>query len=57
MSEALIEWGENKRQTNIDKNRVDFHIAAFVFEGHMLKIPDTRRDYGEQRYLRIGRIE
>ncbi|MEO9299178.1 BrnT family toxin [Devosia alba] len=51
------EWDENKRQTNIDKHRVDFRIAAFIFEGPVLKIPDTRRDYGEQRYLSIGLVE
>jgi uncharacterized protein len=51
------EWDENKRRANIDKHQVDFRIAAFIFEAPVVKEVDTRRDYGEARFVSIGFVE
>jgi hypothetical protein len=49
-----FEWGEDKRQTNIDKHGVDFTDAIHVFfDSNALDEEDTR-DFGEQRYRTIG---
>jgi uncharacterized DUF497 family protein len=35
---------------------VDFETAARVFHGPVVEIPDTRRDYGEERIGVYGEI-
>ncbi|MCP8884754.1 BrnT family toxin [Devosia sp. XJ19-1] len=51
------EWDEAKRWSNIDKHKVDFRLAAFIFEGPVILEPDHRRDYGEERFLAIGFVD
>lgn len=51
------EWDETKRLSNIAKHRVDFRIAAFIFEGPIVLEPDYRKDYGEERFLAIGYVD
>ncbi len=34
----------------------DFAFAARIFRAPVLVIPDVRRDYGEPRFLAIGRV-
>jgi uncharacterized DUF497 family protein len=48
------EWDENKNRLNISKHGFDFNDARFIFDAPMLVIPDTREDYGEDRYIGIG---
>jgi uncharacterized DUF497 family protein len=31
--------------------------AAEVFEGDVLTVQDTRADYGERRYITVGRLD
>ena len=49
-----FEWDERKRLTNLDKHGLDFVEAEEIFEGPMLVALDTRRDYGEDRWIGLG---
>lgn len=51
-----FEWDEAKRQSNLAKHGVDFTDAAQVLANARLTLEDTRRDYGEQRYLAFGEM-
>lgn len=47
-------WDETKCAENLLKHGVDFSIAdAFDWESAEL-VPDSRRDYGEERHVAIG---
>ena len=52
-----FEWDEVKNQSNIRKHGVSFETAKRIFEGPVVTWVDQRRDYGEERYISIGRIE
>ena len=52
-----IEWDEEKRQENIRKHGLDFVGAEAIFDGDTLTIEDTRRDYGERRWITVGTFE
>ena len=52
-----FEWDEAKNEANIAKHGISFLSAARVFDGPILRYPDTRRDYGEARILAIGLAE
>lgn len=49
-----FEWDEQKNQANIQKHGLDFFDAWEIFEGPILEFPDTRQDYGEDRFVGIG---
>lgn len=49
-----FEWDLEKNNTNIEKHGLDFSDVAFVFDGPILEIEDTRKDYGEIRFFGIG---
>lgn len=49
-----FEWDEAKNRRNIRKHGFDFADAPEVFLGPMLARPDTREDYGEERWIGIG---
>jgi uncharacterized DUF497 family protein len=51
----LLEWDEQKRQRNIAERGIDFMEAINVFDDPKVSIiPDTREDYGEDRYNAYG---
>jgi uncharacterized DUF497 family protein len=53
----MYEWNEAKRQKNLAIHGVDFSaIESFVWEKAVM-IPDTRKNYGETRFLAYGPIE
>jgi uncharacterized DUF497 family protein len=53
----LFEWDEKKNQKNIEKHGIDFNDAKEVFnDKKLLKSPDLRQDYGEERWKVIGGI-
>lgn len=56
ISEAIFEWDEDKRLSNIKKHEgVDFYDAVPAFDDPEIKIyPDTRKDYGEDRFNAYG---
>ena len=49
-----FEWDEQKNEANIHKHGFDFTDAWEIFESPMLTAPDTREDYGEERWIGIG---
>ena len=49
-----FEWDEAKNRANIRKHGLDFSDAVEIFQGPMLTRPDTREDYGEDRWIGIG---
>jgi len=52
-----FEWDENKNQSNIEKHSVDFNDAKEVFKDENRKTsPDLRKDYGEDRWITIGKF-
>ena len=51
-----FEWHEAKNQSNIRKHGVSFETARRIFESYVLTWRDDRRDYGEDRYISIGRM-
>jgi len=49
-------WDEAKRAANLAVHGVDF-AAAMRFDWETAEAtPDTRRDYGEARFIAVGRI-
>ena len=52
-----FEWDEQKNQRNIYKHGLSFADAWEVFEVPMLVELDDREDYGEERWVGIGRIQ
>ena len=52
-----FEWDEAKNRANVDKHGIDFETAARIFDGLAFTLPDRRRNYGEERYIGIGRVE
>jgi len=52
-----FEWDEAKNRANIKKHAFDFAEAEEMFRGFILVRPDTREDYGEERWIAIGMIQ
>jgi len=52
----IFEWDEAKNRANVRKHGFDFAEAEEMFHGPLLVRPDTREDYGEQRWIGIGMI-
>jgi len=52
-----FEWDERKNRQNIKKHGLDFADAEEMFRGFLLVRPDTREDYGEERWIGIGMIQ
>jgi uncharacterized protein len=51
-----FEWDEAKNRANILKHGFDFADAEELFSGPLLIRPDTREDYGEERWIGIGML-
>jgi uncharacterized protein len=49
-------WEPKKNRDNFRKHGLDFRDASEVFRGPLLARPDTREDYGEERWQGIGSI-
>lgn len=52
-----FEWDDAKNRANIRKHGFDFADAEEMFRGFLLVRPDTREDYGEERWIGIGTIQ
>jgi uncharacterized DUF497 family protein len=52
-----IEWDEGKRRANYAKHGLDFRDAEKVFQGITISAEDIRQDYGEKRFISLGRLE
>jgi uncharacterized protein len=51
-----FEWDEAKNVVNIEKHGIDFNDAHELFQGDRLEFRDDRKDYGEERFIIVGRI-
>ena len=51
-----FEWDEQKNQSNVHKHGLSFADAWEMFQVPMLIEIDDRMDYGEERWIGIGRI-
>jgi uncharacterized DUF497 family protein len=49
-----FEWDDEKNKENISKHGFDFADAWEIFEAPMRTAPDTRQDYGEDRFVGLG---
>ncbi len=52
-----ISFDPAKRLKNLQERGLDFADAALVFAGETRQIIDTRRDYGEIRYISAGWLD
>jgi uncharacterized protein len=55
--ELEFEWDEAKAQLNTEKHGVSFFTAAAIFRNERLERIDDREDYGEERWIALGRVE
>ena len=46
-----------KRAATLLARRLDFADAERVFDGGVNTRPDTRRDYGEDRFISVGYLD
>jgi len=53
----MFAWDGAKRQANLKKHRNDFPNAEKIFRGFTLTAEDTRKAYGERRFLTLGLLE
>ena len=54
----LFEWDDRKAARNAAKHGLPFEYAARVFpDPDRLDSEDIRRDYSEERWLSLGKIE
>ena len=49
-----FEWDETKNQTNKAKHGVGFELASLFLWDRAIIRADTRRDYGEPRFIARG---
>jgi uncharacterized DUF497 family protein len=49
-----FQWDPEKDAANQAKHLIGFRQAAEVFRGFRLTREDTRRDYGERRFICLG---
>lgn len=55
--ELEFEWDEDKAKTNLTKHRVSFLTAAEIFANEIMERIDDREDYGEVRFIALGRVD
>jgi uncharacterized DUF497 family protein len=53
-----FEWDLAKAEANLRKHRISFPYATRVFlDPHRLEKLDTREEYGEERWVVLGRVD
>ncbi|PHV61070.1 BrnT family toxin [Cyanobacterium aponinum] len=50
-----FEWDSNKEEINRKKHNITFEQGCVIFNYPRVTFEDTRKDYGETRYIAIGR--
>ena len=55
--ELEFEWDEEKARTNLVKHGVSFLTAAEIFANEIMERIDDREDYGEVRWIALGRAD
>ena len=54
-TELEFEWDEAKARGNLEKHGVSFFTAVATFRNERLETIDDREDYGEVRWIALGR--
>jgi len=58
MQSDEFEWDDAKAEANRRKHKINFRAASRVFDDPLVLIEqDLAEDYGEDRFLAIGRVE
>ena len=57
MEELKFQWDEAKAARNFAKHGVSFLLAVEIFEGPIVERIDDRENYGELRFIVLGRVE
>lgn len=52
-----IEFDPDKRALTLEHRGLDMAQAGEIFDGSTLTIADDRKDYDEERFITIGRLE
>lgn len=52
-----IEFDPNKRNVTLAERGLDFARAVELFSSHHFTAVDTREQYGEERFVTIGRLD
>lgn len=52
----LFEFDPAKRLTTLALRQLDFAEACRIFEGDLMTRHDDRFDYGEERFISIGKL-
>ena len=53
-----FEWNQKKAEANLQKHRVSFEDAAYVFlDPNRIETFDGREAYGEDRWITIGLVK
>ncbi len=55
--ELEFEWDQAKAKSNLEKHGVSFLTAAAIFQNERLERVDDREDYGEVRWIALGRAD
>jgi hypothetical protein len=55
--ELEFEWDETKAKINLEKHRVSFLTAAAIFLNERLERIEDREEYGELRWIALGRVD
>jgi uncharacterized DUF497 family protein len=54
---ADFEWDPKKEAQNVAKHGIDFTTASLIWNDFASERPDSRRDYGEPRFIAFGVAE
>ncbi len=52
----LIEFDSAKREQTLINRGLDFADAPKIFSGKHFTLADVRADYGEQRFISVGKL-
>ena len=52
-----FEWDERKRRTTLAERGIDLLDVYRLFRGRVEEREDTRRDYGERRFIAVGELD
>jgi uncharacterized DUF497 family protein len=52
-----FEWDTAKDEGNQRKHKIGFREAAEIFRSFIVVTADTRRDYGERRWVALGEYD
>jgi uncharacterized DUF497 family protein len=52
-----FEWDERKRRATLAERGIDLLDVQRMFQGRVEEREDTRRDYGERRFVAVGELD